>query len=380
MGLEISEVRGRRDLRRFVAFPMSLYRGNACFVPQLLRDEIEILSPDRNPAFEKAEARLFLAIRDGRIVGRIAGILSHAANEKWHTRNIRFGWFDTIDDLEVARGLLQAVEAWGRERGMETITGPQGFTDFDPEGMLVEGFDEVGTIATLYNHPYYPRLVEALGFTKDVDYIEFEARAPAGGIPERMARLADWSMKRNGVHLARYPSLRAARRERQQELFDLLDEAYAELYGTAPLTDRQKAYYANKYLPFVNLELLPMAVNDEGKLVGVIVAMPSLTRAFQKARGRLLPFGFLHILLALRRFKRLDFYLAGIKQEYRGRGVDLVMVLSVFRNALRHGAAVAESNPELETNRKIQAEWKFVDTRQHKRRRIYRRAIPPASA
>lgn len=378
MELEISEVRSRRDLKRFVAFPLGLYRGNACFVPQLLRDEIEIFSADRNPAFEKAEARLLLALRDGRIVGRIAGILSHAANEKWGTRNLRFGWFDVVDDLEVARGLFGALESWGRERGMETMTGPQGFTDFDPEAMLIEGFNEVGTIATLYNFPYYPRLVEACGFTKEIDYVEFEARAPEGGIPDRMINLSQWALKRNKVHLAAYTSLRQARRERQGELFDLLDEVYEELYGTVPLTERQKQYYANKYLPFVKIDFVPMALNEEGKLVGVIIAMPSLTRAFQKARGRLLPFGALHIMRALRRFDRLDFYLAGVKKEYRGKGVDLLMAMQVFRSALRHGAPVAESNPELETNHRIQAEWKFVETRQHKRRRIYRKAIPPA--
>ncbi len=379
MGLEISEVSSRRDLKRFVTFPLHLYRGNTCYVPQLLRDEIELLSADRNPAFEKAEARLFLARRDGRVVGRIAGILSHAANDKWKTRNLRFGWFDTVDDLEVARGLFARLEAWGREQGLESLTGPQGFTDFDPEAMLIEGFDEVGTIATLYNYPYYPRLVEACGFAKEIDYVEFEAKAPESGIPERMLKLADWALKRNNVHLAAYASRRQARKERAQELFDLLDDAYAELYGTVPLTDRQKWYYIAKYFSFVNLDLVPMAVNSAGKLIGVIIALPSLARAFQKARGRLFPFGAIHILRALRNFKRLDFYLAGVAKEYRGKGVDLVMVVNVFRAALRHGARIAESNPELETNLRIQAEWKFVETRQHKRRRIYRKSIPPAS-
>ncbi len=379
MGIEISVVTGRRDLKRFVTFPIGLLGSNPAYVPPLVSDDMSTLSPEKNPAFEHAEARLFLARRDGRIVGRVAAILSHAANRKYGTKNLRFGWFDAVDDPAVSAALFAALETWGREKGMETLTGPHGFTDLDPEGLLIEGFDELATIAVLWNPPYYPAHLERLGFAKEVDWVEFEARPPAGGIPERMRKLGEFALKRGKFHIVRYKSRAALRKARQQELFDLLDEAYAELYGSVPLTDRQKAYYANKYLPFVNPDLVKVAVDENDRMIGFLISMPSLSRAMQKARGRLFPFGFLHILRAMRRFDRLDFYLAGVKKEHRNKGVDLVMVLDVFRDAMRYGVKVAESNPELETNRKIQAEWKFVETRQHKRRRLYRKAIAPAS-
>jgi hypothetical protein len=378
MGIEVSTVTGRRDLKRFVTLPIGLLGRNPSYVPPLVSDDLNTLSPAKNPAFEHAEARLFLARRDGRVVGRVAAILSHAANRKYGTKNLRFGWFDAEDDPAVFAALFAAVEAWGREKGMETLTGPHGFTDLDPEGILVEGFGELATIAVLWNPPYYGPNLERLGFAKEVDWVEFEARPPAGGIPEKMIRLSEFALKRGGFSIARYRSRAALRKARQQELFDLLDEAYAELYGSVPLTDRQKAYYANKYLPFVNPDLVKVAVDGNDRMIGFLIAMPSLSRAMQKARGRLFPFGFLYILKALKRFDRLDFYLAGVKKEHRNKGVDLVMVVDVFRDALRYGVTVAESNPELETNHKIQGEWKFVETRQHKRRRLYRKAIAPA--
>jgi hypothetical protein len=378
MAIDVSVVKDRRDLKRFVTFPIGLLGGNPNYVPPLVSDDLSTLSPKKNPAFERSEARLFLARRDGRVVGRVAAILNHPANEKYGTRNLRFGWFDAVDDPEVFAALFAAVEAWGRENGMETITGPQGFTDLDPEGMLVEGFDELATIAEIWNPPYYPAGLERLGFAREIDYVEFEARPPAGGIPERMQRLAEFALKRNKFRILRYRNAKQLAKDRAKELFDLLDEAYAELYASTPLTDRQKWYYAKKYLPFVNPDLVKVVVDENDRMIGFLISMPSLSRALQKAHGRLFPFGFLHVLRALKRFERLDFYLAGVKKEFRNKGVDLVMVVDVFRDALRYGIKVAESNPELETNRKIQAEWKFVETRQHKRRRIYRKAIAAA--
>jgi predicted GNAT family acetyltransferase len=378
MGIEVSEVTGRRDLKRFVTYPIGLLGKRPAYVPPLVSDDMSTLSPAKNPAFENAEARLFLARRDGRIVGRVAAILSHAANRKYGTKNLRFGWLDAEDDPAVFVALFAAVETWGRQKGMETLTGPHGFTDLDPEGLLVEGFDELSTIAVIWSPPYYAPNLERLGFAKEIDWIEFEARPPAAGIPERMQKLGDFALKRGKFKIARYRNLKELRKARQKELFDLLDEAYEELYGSVPLTDRQKTYYANKYLPFVNPDLVKIAVDENDRMIGFLISMPSLSRAMQKARGRLFPFGFLHILRALKRFDRLDFYLAGVKKEHRNKGVDLVMVLDVFRDAMRYGVKVAESNPELETNHNIQAEWKFVESRQHKRRRLYRKAIAPA--
>lgn len=345
-------------------------------MPPLVRDEMDALSPRRNPAFEQAEAALFLAKRNGRIVGRVAAILSHAANRKYGTRNLRFGWFDAINSSEVARSLFDAAALWGRERGMATMTGPHGFTDLDFEGMLIQGFHERATIASIYNHPYYPRLAERCGFEKDVDYVEYQAVVPFGSsLPERMVALAEWSAKRNRWHLVTCPNIAEMRKKYGQELFDLLDESFEELYGTVPLTQKQKDYYLGKYLPFARPELIKIVCGEDGKMAGFMIALPSLAAAFQKARGRLFPLGFLHILRALRKSDSIDFMLAGVRKPLRGRGIDILMSIDMFRTGLSLGVRTAESNPELETNLRIRSEWKIVESRQHKRRRIYRKSI-----
>jgi hypothetical protein len=376
MSVQIIPVASRRELKRFVKYPMGLYRGNPYWVPQLIRDEMELLTPGKNPAFENAEAQAFLALRDGKTVGRIAAILSHAANRKYGTKNLRFSWFDTIDDLEVAKALFAAVEAWGRERGMETLTGPHAFTDLDPEGLLIMGFEELGTIATTYNYPYYAGLTEACGFVKEVDYVEFQALpTPETQLPEKIVKLAEWGKKRNNFRIVKFTNIRKAKAERAPELFDLLDESFEELYGTVPLTRKQKEWFVNKYLSHVNLDFIEMAVNEKNEMIGFIIAMPSMSRAFQKAKGRLFPFGLFHILRALKKYDSLDFYLAGVKKAYRGKGVDLMMTIDIFRTAMANGVRSAESNVELETNTRIQNEWKIAPVRQHKRRRIYRKSI-----
>ena len=292
MSVAISVVESPAELKRFVRFPLELYRGNAYWVPPLLRDEIDTLTPGRNPALKSAERQLMLAHRDGRVVGRVAAILSHAANDKYGTKNLRFGWFESIDDYEVSHALLSAVEEWGRKKGMTTLTGPQGFTDLDYEGLLVEGFEERATIATIYNPPYYPQHLERFGFAKEIDYVEFQALAPEGTVlPEKMMKMADWAAKRNNFRLLKYTNIKTLRQERGQQLFDLLDETFDELYGVTPLTLEQKNYYISRYIPFANPEFIKIAVNDANEMVGFLVSLPSLARAFQKARGRLFPAG-----------------------------------------------------------------------------------------
>jgi hypothetical protein len=376
MSIAISLVESPGELKKFILFPHEIFKGNQSWVPPLIMDERDTLTKGKNPAFEDADARLFLARREGKIVGRIAGILSHAANRKYGTKNMRFGWFDVIDDYEVTCALLGAVEEWARTVGMLTLTGPHGFTDLDPEGLLVEGFNELATMSVVYNHPYYVTHVERYGFAKDVDYVEFQAQAPAGTVlPDKMVKMAEWAAKRNHFRIVHYADVKKLRKERGQELFELLDEAFEELYGTIPLTQKQKDYYIGKYLPFANPEFIKIAVNDKDEMVGFIIAIPSLSRALQKAHGRLFPLGFLYVLRALKKFDTLDFLLAGVRKAYRGKGVDLIMTIDVFRSGLSRGIHIAESNPELETNSKIQGEWKIVTSRQHKRRRIYKKAL-----
>jgi GNAT superfamily N-acetyltransferase len=372
MSIEVNEVKTKKELKKFIKFQMKLYEGNPYYVPQLIRDEMEIFDKKKNPAYEIGDTKLFLAYKDGQIVGRIAALLNKAANEKYKQNNLRFGWFDSIDDFEVAKALFDKVEEWGKELGMETLTGPQGFTDLDPEGMLIEGFEELQTIATMYNYPYYKELVEKYGFKKEIDYIEFQTKTPRNldDVPEKLKRTAKWVKERYGFKLMKFKSVKEAKKH-GKELFDLLDEAYEELYGTSPLTEKQKEYYIKKYIPFVNPKLLEAVENDKGEMIGFMITMPSLSKAFQKAKGRLFPFGFIHILKGLKTYETLDFYLAAVKKEYRGKGVDLLMVLDIIEKGIEFGFKNGESNPELETNKKIQGEWKYFNPRQHKRRRIF---------
>ena len=376
MAVEIKEVKSNSDLKRFVKLPFSFYKGHPLYVPQLIRDELEIFDREKNPAFEYSDCKLFMAYKEGKLAGRVAAIDNRAANEKYKTRNLRFGWFDSIDDPEVAAALMAAVEGWARELGHQTLTGPHGFCDLDPQGMLVEGFDQLPTIAGYYNHPYYPRLLEALGYAKEIDYVEFRAQVPEdmSAFPDKLLRLADRILERGNLRLLKF-----ARKKdilgRAVELFHLLDEAFDEIYGSVPLTERQIHYYVKKYFSFVDKDLIQAVVNDKDEMIGFMIAMPSLSNAFRKANGRLLPFGWWHLLRAFKNNDVLDFYLAGIKKQYRGMGVDLLMVVNIARAAVAKGFRFTESNQELETNNKIQAQWKYFDPVQHKRKRIFKKQL-----
>lgn len=371
-------VESRQDLAGFVRVPFLLYPRQSPWVPPLIRDELETFDRARNPAYENADARLFTAFQDGRAVGRIAAIHSLAAERKYGTKNLRFGWFECVEDYDVARALFESVEAWARELGMQTLTGPHGFSDLDPQGLLVEGFDQLPTIAGNYNPPYYPRFVERYGFRKEIDYVEFKTPVPhEAGIPETLLKLAE-RVKRRGKFRVLEFRRRRDLLDRGVELFRLLDESFEELYGSIPLTERQMRYYIGKYFPFVHRNLVKMVVNEKDEMVGFMISMPSLTRAFQKARGALFPLGWFWILQALRRHEVLDFYLAGVKKSCRGLGVDLLMVVEVTRAAVQMGFRYAESNQELETNTRIQAQWKPFNPVQHKRRRVYAKEVHPA--
>ena len=371
MNVDIREVESKKDLKRFIKVPFDIFKGNPYWVPQLIRDDLEVFNPQKNPAYESAESRLFLAYKDGKAVGRIAGILSHAANNKYNTKNLRFGWFDTIEDFEVTRSLFDAVENWGKELGMETLTGPQGFCDLDPQGMLIEGFDQMPTISVYYNYPYYPEYAEKYGFKKDVDYVEIRAVAPReDGIPPKLLRIGERIKQRSGIKIIKFKNKRQIMK-RAEDIFRLLDEAFEEIYGSVPLTEKQIRYYVKKYIPFVDKNFIQVAVDENNESVGFMISMPSLTKGFQKAKGHLFPFGWFHILRSLKDYEILDFYLAGIKEKYRGHGIDLMMVLDVINSAIEKGVKYTESNPELESNKKIQAQWKYFNPTLHKRRRIF---------
>ena len=375
MSITVKEVLNKKDLKTFVKIPFQLYKGNPYWVPQLIHDDMEIFNRQKNPAFDNAEARQFLAYKNGRPVGRIAAIHSRVANQKYKTKNLRFGWFDAPDDPEVAAALFKVVEDWAKELGMETLTGPHGFCDLDPQGMLVEGFDQLATIAGYYNFPYYQKLVEDQGFQKEIDYVEFRTQVPEmSAFPEKLLRLAERIKERGGLRVLKFVNKKEIL-GRAEEFFHLLDEAFEEIYGAVPLTEKQVHYFIKKYFSFIDKDLFQAVVNEKNEMVGFMLAMPSFSRAFQKANGSLLPLGWWHLLQAMKKNDVLDFYLAGIKKGYRGQGVDLLMVVEIAHKAIAKGFRFTESNQELETNNKIQAQWKYFNPVQHKRKRIFKKVL-----
>ncbi|HWQ45510.1 MAG TPA: hypothetical protein VN376_01515 [Longilinea sp.] len=368
MTIEIREVTTHRDLKTFIRFPLSLYKGNPYYVPSMFADEMNTLRWDKNPAFADAKARYWLAYRDNTIVGRVAGLYLPQDEKKWGNKYVRFGWLDFIDDAEVVKALIGQVEGWAKELGMEGIHGPLGFTDLDREGMLVEGFDNVATLATYYNYPYYPKRLEELGYIKDVDWVEYEFTLTDQS-KERIAKAAELISKRYNLHMfkgSKNDLLKVA-----PQIFEVLDEAYRKLYGTVPLTEAQVQGYINSYFGLANPEYIPIVMDENNRAVAFGITFPSFSKALQKSHGDLFPFGFIHFLRAMQKNDRADLYLVGIRDEYRSRGVNALVMNQVYTTFLKHGIKYVESNPNLELNLDVQAMWKYFQTRQHKRRRCY---------
>jgi GNAT superfamily N-acetyltransferase len=378
--LTVRRVSSKADIREFVDFPYRLYRDDPNWIPQLRMHELEQFDPDRNPAFDTCEAQLYLALRGGRVVGRIAAIINRLLCEKEKKQIGRFGWFECEQDPEAAARLIGAAESWLLEEGMTEVAGPLGFSDNDPTGFLVEGFDELPTIAGSYNPPWYNDAVTSMGYTKEVDYVEYRIKVP-DSLPERVEKLAGVLAARSPVKVISERSRKVLASKWGHKLFETLNQSYTELYGTTLLSERQIKFYIDTYLGQVDPRFIKLAV-DGDRLVGFVIAMPSLSRAFQKAKGRLFPFGALHILRGMKKTRVLDFYLAGILPEYQGKGVDMLLGYSMAKEGVARKMEFAESNRELETNTRVQAMWKFYDKRLHRRTRVYSRSLvdaPPAS-
>jgi GNAT superfamily N-acetyltransferase len=369
MDVQLKEITILKDLKTFIHFPFMLYRDNPYWVPNLISDDLNTLRRDKNPAFETCQARYWLATRNGTVVGRVAAILNPAHIEKWGQRYMRFGWLDFIDDPQVSSALLQVVEAWAKETGMTAIHGPLGFTDMDREGMLVEGFDELSTMATYYNHAYYPVHMEKLGYSKDVDWVEYEISMPPEP-DEKIARMAAIVAKRNKFRLLEIRKKKDILKY-ANELFGLMQSEYKELFGFVPLTPKQVEAYIRQYFSFVTPDFVPMVFNEKNEMVAFGVALPSLSRALQRSRGRLFPFGFIYLLNALKKNDRADLYLVAVKSECRGSGANAILMNKMYEVFRRIGVKKIETNPELETNRLVQGQWKYFETRQHKRRRVF---------
>lgn len=380
MSIEIHPVAPTREqLSRFVKFGISHYDGNDCFVPPLISDDINTLRPDKNPAFEYCEAQSFMAYRHGVPVGRITAIINRKANEKFNEKVLRWGFVEFIDDDKVVDALFKAVESWGRKRGMTEMVGPMGFTDLDHEGMLVEGFDRLSTMATIYNYPYYPVQMERLGMKKETDWIEFLIDVPEK-IPEKMQRIADIVRKKYNLRTLSYTSRKKLKQDYGHELFRLINEAYDGLYGYTQLTPRQIDYYIDEYLSMLRLDHVVIIVDECDRLVGVGITMPSLSRALQKSGGKLLPFGWYHLLQAIKgKTDRVDLLLVAVKPEYQSKGVNSLLFAELIPVYQKCGYKYAETNLELENNQNVQKQWEYFDRVQHRRRRVYRKPIAPAS-
>ena len=375
MAIEIRKIDTKCGLKKFVKWGIDLYKDNDCFVPPLVMDDVNTLDPHNNPAFDFCESIYFMAYDDGKPVGRIAGIINNVVNEKTGKKTLRFGWVDFIDDPRVSEALFRAVEVWGRSKGMEEIVGPLGFSDMDPEGMLVEGFDQEGTMATIYNYPYYPKHLEAMGFEKEADWVEFRMTVP-DGIPERYQRISDIIKRKYELSTPKYTSAKKLVKDYGQEIFQLINEAYSELYGYSPLTPRQINRYISMYIPVLRLDNISLIVDKDKKLIGVGIAMPSMSKALIKCRGRMFPFGWIHLLKALRgQNDVVDLLLVAVKPEYQSKGVNSLLFTDLIPCFIKNGYKFAESNPELELNQKVQSQWGYFETRQHKRRRAYRKPL-----
>ncbi len=378
--VEIRRVDSKSSLKTFIDFQYDLYKDNPYFVPKLFRDEMDTLHKERNAAFEFCDAEYYMAYKDNSLVGRVAAIINHKANNKWGRKMVRFGWFDFIDDKEVSGALLAKVEEYGRQKGMTEIVGPLGFTDLDCEGMLTDGFDQIGTLATSYNYEYYPKHIDAMaGFEKDNDYLEFKIYIPEG-IPERLIKLSSMIQDRYNLHVKKVTKKEVFEGGYGKKIFNIINDTFKDLYGYSELSDKQIDQYIKAYFPLIDLNLVTLIEdrNHDNKLVGVAITLPSMSYALQKCRrGRLFPFGWYHILQAIKCHKTnmVDLLLLGILPEYRPKGANALMFSDLIPRYIDYGFEWAESQVEMETNKGVQSQWQFFKTENHKKRRCYKKTI-----
>ena len=377
MAVEIRKLEPtKKELLKFIHFPIDvLYNDSTCYVPDLVSDMLSTFLPSENPAYEFCESAFFMAYRDGKPVGRIAGIINSLVNQREQKQEGRFGFVDFIDDEEVVDALMRAVEQWAKEKGINCLTGPLGFTDMDPEGCLIEGFDQLGTQATIYNYPYYPKHFERLGFVKDVDWVEFKVIVPEQ-IPEKMVKIGNIVQHRFNLHLVKMKSTKELVKKYGNEIFALINESYDSLFGYSPLSEKQVKHYINVYLPFLPLDHISLVADANDKLVGVGISVPSLSRALIKSRGRMLPFGWYHMLKAIKHEGRIvDLLLIAVAPEYQSKGVNSLFFVDLIPAFNKRGYEWAETNIELENNENVQKQWQYFDIKQHKRRRAFTKDI-----
>ncbi len=376
MNVEIKTVSSKKDMKTFVRFANKLYKGNKYYVPSMPLDDINTLSDGKNDAFTFSDVELYLAYQDGKVVGRVAAIINRKANDAWKVKQVRFGWIDFIDDINVSSALLEAVAAFGRKHGMTQMVGPLGFIDFDPEGMLVEGFDRISTMALIYNHPYYPEHMKKLGFTKETGWIENRITIPEI-LPERYIRVADMVAQKYNLKLRKFTTRQIKKEGYGRKFFNLINQTYCTLYGYSLLSDKQIDDFVNVYLSLVDTRMLTFIEDENGNLIAAGISMPSLAEALQKCRGEIFPFGWWHLLKAmfLKKSDTVELLLIGVLPEWQRKGVVALLFVDLFSTYRKLGFKYAETNAMLETNVKIQAMFEPFEKELHKRRWVFGKEI-----
>ncbi len=369
MSLTIKEISTKKEIKEFVKFPDRLYSGNKFYIPAIHTKELQTLTFDKNSAFEFCRAKYWVVIRNGVIVGRIAGIINNKYNEKHNIKYARFGWLDFVDDLSVLMLLLQAVEKWAINENMNTIHGPIGFTSFDASGVLIEGFDEMPTSFAHYNFPYYQKLIEEFGYKKDVDWIEYNVKVPKS-VPEKFTKGAELIKKRYKLHSAKLKKKKDVLKY-SDDLFRLLNEEYKDIYAFSELTKRQIEQLKKQFISILRPEYVSIILNATDEVIAFGITIPSLAKAQQKSKGKLFPFGFIRIMYALRKNDTIDTLLIAVQKDYQSKGVNGIIFNDISSAFVKNGITNLESTRELENNMKVNNLWNKLEYRQHKRTRCY---------
>ncbi len=365
---EIIEVKSKKDIKDFVNFQFDLYKNNKYWVPPIKSDEIKTLDPGKNPAFDFCDARFWIARKNGKCVGRIGAIINHAYNKKINKKMGRFTRVEFIDDKEVSGQLFKTAEEWLKKEGMEAVHGPLGFTNFDNQGLLIEGFEYLPSIASVMHFPYYKEHIENLGYGKEIDWVEFRLKM-GKEIPEKATRLANIIKERNNLEVLKFKS-KSELKNIMYDVFELLNRAFDELPYVAPFSEKMIKYYAEKYFKVLNPEYV-VVIRKEGKVVAFIVGMPSLSEAMQKAKGKLFPFGFIHILKAMKNPEVMDLLLTGVHPDYQKLGLPAILINELQSVIMTYNIKYVETTGMFETNTKGITHWKSYDHIQHKRRRCF---------
>ncbi len=376
MSVEVRPIYTKKEIRKFVDFANELYKDCKYYCPPLYSDEVDTFDTKKNPVFDVAECQLFLAYREEKIVGRIAALINYRANEHWGVKKVRFGWVDFIDDMEVSKALLDAAAAWGKSKGMDVLNGPVGFTDLDHEGLLIEGYEYLAPLASLYNYPYYEKHMEAYGLSKENDWIEIQF-TPSDVMPERVERLSKIVAQRGHYSVAKVKNVKELLKRFGYSYFDVIDECYKELYNFQPLTQRQKEYYSKYYFSILNFDFVTLVVNEADEIVGFGIGMPDISKAVRKCGGKLFPLGWYYILKALKAKKMdtFDLLLIGVRPDLQGTGINAMIIADQYPYFKQYGIQTVETTSIMETNTKNQANWLMFPHKIHKRRRAYAKSI-----